>query len=454
MNEFSLTVALSLCLALLSLVALLIHINLKEPETTLEALIETQHVESVEMSKLEAEIAAEKRQIALEKEKESAKELALERERIEQKLVPEREKAKQELASEREKIKQEIATLGLKKMEPTEITERITSELNKMAEEYKWRYKELSDRTLPACKQCSELEMLLILERTIKYGIVYSEEEDIKKLLYHTKNKDGIIESELKNVEEEYKKKFGKYIPWWWICSNKERLKRLEKALEANKPYPDYYSSKSAYELGKAMAGYEMFFKKQPPEWHCSDEERLKRLERALEVDVPYLTQEEEAELEVKLRAEHKKKNKIPIFRKPITDFELSVASVYFYIGPVFGFYPLPRISLVKIPTGAIAKYLPHGIGGKHLEIKLDIREWLDIVNALLKCQVNEWEKKYEADDDDGEIWHLEIIFSDKNELRTVGINEYPPNWDKFIKIMNDIETKIKKGTTLSATTK
>jgi hypothetical protein len=359
-------------------------------------------------------------------------------------------------AEKLERVKPEIATLELKKMEPTEITERITSDLNEMAMRYKQGKYGLLNRPLPACKQCSELEMLLLLERTVKYGIVYSEEGDIKKLLYHAKNKDGIIESELKKAEAEYEKKFGQHIPWWWVCSDKERIKRLEKALEANKPYPGYYSSKAAYELGKATAGYEMFFKKQPPEWRCSDKERLKRLERSLEVDVPYLTQEEEAELEVKLRAEHKKKNKIPIFREPITDFELSVASVYFYTVPD-EFDPFPRISLVKTPTGAIAKYLPPDIDGERLEIKLDIREWLDIVNALLKYQVNEWAEKYEVTDYGVygvERWRLEIIFSDKNELRIVGFNEYPPNWDKFIKIMNDIKTKIKKDTTLSATAK
>jgi len=337
--------------------------------------------------------------------------------------------------------------LELKKAESTEIAERIALDLNKAVREYKWRYKEKFEQSLPVCKQCSELEMLLILERAIKYGIVYSEESDVKNLLYHIKNKNDVIENELKKVEEEYKKSFGQHIPWWWICSDKERLKRLEKALEANTPYPDYYSSKTAYELGKAIAGYEMFFKKQPPEWQCSDEERLKRLERALEVDMPYLTKEEEAELEVKLKAEHTKKNRIPIFRRSLTDFELSVASIYFYIGPVFGFHPLSRISLVKTPTGAIAKYLPQGIGGKHLEIKLDIGEWLDVVNALLKCQVNEWEEKYYETVDDGEVWYLEIIFSDKDRLSSSGLNGYPPNFDKFMKIMKSIVARINKET-------
>jgi hypothetical protein len=411
--------------------ASLIYISLTEPK-----IIEKQYIDVVETVELELnELKEIEKEIALERETK----LEEERKEREAKL----EEIRKKIALERERTESEIATLGLKKIKQAEVAKKVTSDLNSAIITCR-RFNQL----LPVCKQCSELEYLLILERAIAYS-----EEDIKKMMPFVKKEDVTMKDEIKKTEIEYEKRFKKNIPWYWVCSDEEYLKRLKKALETNTSYPEYDSSEVAYELGKAMAEYEMSFKRLSPEWHYSDKERLKYLKRSLEVDVPYLTKEEEAELEFKLRAEHEKK-----FGTFITDFELSTMSVYFLIGGAVGIHPNPRISVVKTPTGAIAKYLPLGNGSRNpeirvaakkpSEIKLDIGEWLDFVNALYKCHVNKW--KYDGEIDEGTVWHLEIIFSDKDNIKLLSFtfyNEYPPNWDKFMKIMEGIVAKINKET-------
>jgi hypothetical protein len=365
----------------------------------------------------------------------------------------------EELALEIEKIKLEIAAFKLKKMKPAEVSEAIALDLISRFKEYKKKF----NQPLPACKQCSELEMLLILKRALETGNIYSS-EDIRSMLYYAKKEEIYIGDKLKIAEMNYEEKFGKPIPWWWLCSDKERLKRLEKSLETNSPYPDYHSNYTVYKLGKAMAEYEIRFKRQFPECHCSDEEHLKRLNRSLKVGTPYITKEEETELDAKLRSEYEKRFITRVFGKrlfgtPITDFELSMASAYIYINTMENLMAPPRISVVKTATGATAKYLSfrYGedfrFGGRdHTDsagIELNTGEWLDFVKAIQELHINEM--KREEYDYYGVQWHLEISFLVDGELEVVkfwgGSNAYPPNWNKFMKIIEGIVAKINKET-------
>jgi hypothetical protein len=205
------------------------------------------------------------------------------------------------------RVKSEIATLELKRIGPVEIAKIVTTILNLNAT---W-YKELFEQPFPTCKQCSELEYLLILEMAINTKTAYSE-KDIEKILPFTKEGNPTTESNLKKIETEYEKKFKYSIPWWWICSKEEKLERLEKAIKTNIPYPDY-SNKDFYELGEAIAKYEMQFKRQPPKCRCSDKEFLEYLERAFQIDAPYLTREEEDELKIRLKDEYKKTERMQV---------------------------------------------------------------------------------------------------------------------------------------------
>jgi len=338
-----------------------------------------------------------------------------------------------------ERVKAEIAALKLKKVRLAEEAVVGKEVMSSLKTDLIWKaeiYKKQFNKPLPICEQCSELEYMLILKRAAETENAGIEEQ--RNELYNLKKGKIVTENELENVETEYKKKFGKLIPWWWVCSDEEHLMRLKKALETNTPY-DYYSDikgydhlkdYALYERGIAMAEYEMRFKKLPPECHCSDKKHLEGLEIALETGMPYPTGEEDDELKIKLKNEYEKK-----FGKQINDSELLTASIYFSIG---GFPDIIRtLRIMRTSTGAIAKvkYEP--------EINIDITEWLDFVNSFYNLN-NKWKERYSNKGIlDGTGWNLSIFFLDKDNklklFRFSGSNAYPENWGEFTKIMEKI---------------
>jgi len=110
------------------------------------------------------------------------------------------------------------------------------------------------------------------------------------------------------------------------------------------------------------------------------------------------------------------------------------------------------HIAAAKTANGALVEYdmkrltFPQNEKSEHLNTELDIGEWQDFARALYKCKINEWEERYGGyTAGNTNIWKLEILFSNKEEPDTfLGKSEYPPNWKKFKKIINDMVEKIK----------
>jgi len=110
------------------------------------------------------------------------------------------------------------------------------------------------------------------------------------------------------------------------------------------------------------------------------------------------------------------------------------------------------HIAVTKTATGALVKYdmeqrtFPKNEKLEHLDIELDIGEWQNFARALYKCKINEWEKRYGLYTSPGDnIWRLEILSSNKDEPDTFsGKSEYPPNWKKFERVIDDMVEKIK----------
>jgi hypothetical protein len=220
--------------------------------------------------------------------------------------------------------------------------------------------------------------------------------------------------------------------------------------------------------LEKVKAEYREEFNIEPPDWDLEEYEEIPDsnynyrswpieskmmdfLYEAISMAVPYYTKEEKMAIKSQskeVEAEYKKR-----FGVNITDYELSVERVYFRIGE-FGASP-PRLLVARTAIGAFAKYSPYG-GEKLFKRKLDMGEWLDFIRALYECRIDKWEEYYNNSTAlDGTQWTLKIFSLDRDlPYESGGSNRYPQNWEKFEKIMKGMETKIKKGGTLSTTAK
>ena len=195
--------------------------------------------------------------------------------------------------------------------------------------------------------------------------------------------KDKTLIRTLTKASAEYKKRFKKERPWWWVCSDEEKLERIKLAFEIDTPYPEYAGSRydTSYRLGKAIAAYEMWFKRQPPKQDYPDEEWLARLENAIKAESPFLTVGEEA----LLKAEYLK-----MFERPITDFEASIVKVSLARRNTDG--DNPQTSIIRTTIGAIALYQPYAarnsivsINPGSTELELSLGEWLNFTNAFHK---------------------------------------------------------------------
>ena len=153
------------------------------------------------------------------------------------------------------------------------------------------------------------------------------------------------------------------------------------------------------------------------------------------------------AKLDNNLKTEYAKR-----FGKPINDFELSIMNMYFSYCNESGYCDF-YILATKTATGILVEYRPSDLTADlpAIVLKLDILEWLDFVNALHKCNINEWKRHYygkpsekENISDFKKSWNLEIHRSDYNFNFYNGQDSYPHNCDEFMKVMTDFEAKIK----------
>jgi hypothetical protein len=153
------------------------------------------------------------------------------------------------------------------------------------------------------------------------------------------------------------------------------------------------------------------------------------------------------AKMNSELKREYEKR-----FGLPISDFELSINNLTFCNHRSgYGDY------ITRVARNTTSAYAIHsrGIGLLYKPVELTQEEWLDFVNALYKIRVNSWKKEYDMVEKELDLgfkvskypdwlWRLEI-FSDKDTIvSSHGAYLYPPNWDEFMKIMDDMEKKAK----------
>jgi len=156
------------------------------------------------------------------------------------------------------------------------------------------------------------------------------------------------------------------------------------------------------------------------------------------------------AKIEPKLKTEYEKK-----FGVPISDFELSISRMYFQYNKPSSF----NIEAIRTTKGVHIIYSDYERGLRYLKLELDINDWLDFINALNRCSINKWEERNFIKDKKrrgGSDWLLNIYFLDEhllvhnieeylldqNKLAYRGFG-YPPNWDEFMKVIDDFRAKI-----------
>ena len=184
---------------------------------------------------------------------------------------------------------------------------------------------------------------------------------------------------------------------------------------------------------------------------------------KVIETMIAKIKKEGSTKLEARLKAEYEKR-----FGMPMTDFELSIEMVIFQYS--LGKSPQTLgITLIRTTKGARIKYFSYDKDPNlniNLDLRFDISEWLDIVNALRKCHIDEWKKKhwekkywksYENMRKEGFVqWSFRVYlldkdtFYDENRLTFNYGDGFPPNWVEFKETMGSIAEKIREKAEIS----
>jgi len=175
-------------------------------------------------------------------------------------------------------------------------------------------------------------------------------------------------------------------------------------------------------------------YKKYPSNW----DEFMKIID-AMETKI---IEKANAPIEAKLRAEYQRK-----FGEPISNFELSTE----HVDLKFGYEDLnlnvrrseTDLTINKTVGPGAVLYPKYG-----LRMEFDIDEWLDFVRALHKLRINEWEKQYGEMLGSKERWYIQIYHTGNygNPDKFEFYDTYPPNWDEFMKVIDDMVEKVKKN--------
>jgi len=138
------------------------------------------------------------------------------------------------------------------------------------------KYKTTTDFCKATKQDTSEISRLAKNDTLLKMFIIYNYN-------MFCANPAEITTYWLNSKAKEYERLFNKPVPECKQCTDLELLLMLENAIETNKPELDYsYSSQMMdYRTGKYLALYEWRFKKPAPNWdekECSEEESCTKI--------------------------------------------------------------------------------------------------------------------------------------------------------------------------------
>ncbi|QQK81379.1 hypothetical protein HUG20_16665 [Salicibibacter cibi] len=75
--------------------------------------------------------------------------------------------------------------------------------------------------------------------------------------------------------------------------------------------------------------------------------------------------------------------------------------------------------------------------GQEITEIILTSEEWDRLLEALTALSIDQWDDSYhDLDIMDGIQWYVTIQFPEDREMHKGGSNDFPPNWDDFLVVL------------------
>ncbi|WP_217437534.1 hypothetical protein [Paenibacillus sp. JMULE4] len=119
------------------------------------------------------------------------------------------------------------------------------------------------------------------------------------------------------------------------------------------------------------------------------------------------------------------------------------VKELYFYIGGFFG--TSHQVYLNTKTSGLVLKYVSsegYGVDIKNDCDGIDILrvpvhdQWIEFNDDMLHCYFIDWKPRYvDKNVLDGTQWGLEVTFENGTTIKRHGSNDYPPHWNKLIKL-------------------
>jgi hypothetical protein len=108
----------------------------------------------------------------------------------------------------------------------------------------------------------------------------------------------------------------------------------------------------------------------------------------------------------------------------------------YFMRGGIFQGHE----SVEVIKNNDKIKYMyKHSYKKIHKKYNFSNKKWDIFTDKIFTEKIHKWkESYYNIDVQDGEEWELQMEFSDLSSFVSSGSNEYPNNWDEFIKVIDE----------------
>jgi hypothetical protein len=123
---------------------------------------------------------------------------------------------------------------------------------------------------------------------------------------------------------------------------------------------------------------------------------------------------------------------------------ELKEKIIRFYFSDGGFFEGCNSIDVIK--SNDKIEYVYEHTLGQEQKCNFSIIEWNEFISKLFDIEIHKWKKiYYDYNILYGEQWNLKMEFIDLPEFESSGSNEYPKNWNDFLKIIAEYFSQMKE---------